>query len=216
MNKLNTISFTGVLLAFLITTHCGIENAFAIQEADSKAEETDKELLGEARSIKLQNDTGETEDHLNVSGAIYTMEFETPKQVKAFVWQVQIYASQFGSRHDSEAVNGDVYILDEDRKIISRTSFPYSLATQEKEWISIPTLPTEVEGKFYVSINTHGGRFKGFYMGYVDGNKEGKASTDAIDKEKIVSQKWSKKFSDKQWLIRADIADRPIVYRAKK
>lgn len=216
MNKLNTISFTGVLLAFLITTHCEIENAFAIQAADSKAEETDKELLEEARSIKLQNDTGETEDYLNVGGAIYTMEFETPKDIEAFVWQVQIYASQFGSRHDSEAVNGDVYILDENRKIISRTSFPYSLATQEREWISIPTLPTEVKGKFYVSINTHGGRFKGFYMGYVDGNKEGKASTDAIDEEKIVSQKWSKKFSDKQWLIRADIADRPIVYRAKK
>ena len=216
MNKLNTISFTSVLLAFLVTTHCEIDNAFAKQAADSKAEETDKEMLGEARSIKLQNDTGETEDHLNVGGAIYTMEFETPKEVKAFVWQVQIYASQFGSKHDSEAVNGDVYILDKNRKIISRTSFPYSLATHEKAWISIPTLPTEVKGKFYVSINTYGGRYKGFYMGYVDGNKEGLASTDAIDKDKIVSQDWSKKFTDKQWLIRADIADRPVVYRAKK
>lgn len=216
MHKLNTISLTSVLLAFLVTTHCEISNAFAKQAADSKAEDKDKENLGEARSIKLQNDTGETKDHLNITGAIYTMEFETPKEVEAFVWQVQIYASQFGSQHDSEAVSGDVYVLDKDRKIISRTSFPYSVATQEKEWISIPTLPTEVKGKFYVSINTHGGRYKGFYMGYVDGNKEGKASTDAIDKDKIVSQKWSKKFTDKQWLIRADIADRPIVYRSKK
>ena len=216
MNKLNTISFTSVLLAFLIITHCEIDNAFAKQAADSKAEEKDKEMLGEARSIKLQNDTGETKDHLNVGGAIYTMEFETPKKVEAFVWQVQIYASQFGTKHDSEAVNGDVYILDKDRKIISRTSFPYSVATQKKAWISIPTLPTAVKGKFYVSINTHGGRFKGFYMGYVDGNKERKASTDAFVKDKIVSEEWSKKFAKKQWLIRADIADRPIVYRSKK
>ena len=216
MYKMKAISFSCVLLTLLIATHCEIDKAFAKQAADSEAEEKDKEMLGEARSIKLQNDTGETKDHLNVGGAIYTMEFETPKEVEAFVWQVQIYASQFGSRHDSEAVSGDVYVLDKDRKIISRTSFPYSVATQEKKWISIPTLPTAVKGKFYVSINTHGGRYKGFYMGYVDGNKEGKASTDAIDKNKSVSQKWSKKFEEKQWLIRADIADRPIVYRPKK
>lgn len=174
---------------------------------------TEKKLLGDAKSITLQHDTGEMDEYLNVGGAAYTMEFATPKDVEAYVWQVQVYASQFGTRHDSEAVNGDVFVLDENRKIISRTSFPYSLATREKEWISIATLPTVVKGKFYISVDTHGGKYKGLYMGYQKGNANKKASTDQLQGDKIKPADWSKKFAENQWMIRVKIADRPAVYR---
>ncbi len=214
MSKIILIVAMISCLAFLVTTQSDHANVYAKQDSESTAEKEEKELLGEAKSITLRHDSGETEDQLNVSGgAFYTLEFETPKEVEAIVWQVQIYASQFGRKHDSEAVNGDVYILDEDRKIISRTSFPYSVVSTEKQWVSIPTLPTAVKGKFYICINAHGSRYKGLYMGYVKGNEEGKASTDGIEEDSIVSQDWSKKFKDKQWLIRVKIADRPVVYR---
>ena len=193
---------------------CSLTMCFSAH-AESPIDEEEKKLIGEARSITLQHDTGKMDKYMNVGGAAYTLEFETPKDVEAFVWQVQIYASQFGTRHDSEAVNGDVYILDQDRKIISRTSFPYSLATQEKRWISIPTLPTAVKGKFFVSVDAHGGRYKGLYMGYVAGNTAKKSTTDAVNENSIESVEWSSKFADKQWMIRSKIADRPIVYRPK-
>ncbi|MEM9659872.1 MAG: hypothetical protein AAF961_16030, partial [Planctomycetota bacterium] len=102
--------------------------------------------------------------------------------------------------------------LNENRQIVTRTTFPYSLATQQKRWISIPTLPTKVQGKFYVSVDAHGSEYKGLYMGYQDGNDEGVASTDAREGDYVRSVDWSQKFEQMQWLIRVKIADRPVVY----
>lgn len=179
-----------------------------------KADEAayDKERLGDTRSLTLSHDSGEMSDYMNIQGAMYTVEFETPKNVEAYVWQVQVYASQFGGQHDSEAVSGDVYVLDGERKILSRSTFPYSVSTQQKQWISIPTLPTKVQGKFYVSLDTHGTSHKGLYLGYQKGNTDGHASTDERQDDHIKSADWSKKFADKQWMIRAKVADRPVVY----
>lgn len=172
----------------------------------------DAKVLGDAKSLTLKQDNGPTEEQMNIRGALYTVQFDTPKNVEAFVWQVQLYASQFGGQHDSEAVSGDVYILDENRKIITRTTFPYSLATQQKQWISVPTLPTKVQGKFYVSVDTHGTKYKGLYMGYADGNQQQFASTDARTDDHVLPEEWSKKFDNMQWLLRVKIADRPVVY----
>ena len=172
----------------------------------------DAAVLGEARSLTLKHDTGQMADHMNIQGACYTAEFETPKNVGGYVWQVQVYASQFGGRHDSEAVNGDVYILDQNRKVLTRTSFPYSLATQQKQWISIPTLATKVQGKFFVSIDAHGTKYKGLYMGYEDGNQQQVASTDELQGDEIRPGDWSEKFAHMQWMIRVKLADRPVVY----
>lgn len=172
----------------------------------------DDAILGDARSLTLKRDTGAMDKHMNIQGALYTVEFETPKNVEGYVWQVQAYASQFGAKHDSEAVSGDVYILDEDRQVITRTTFPYSVATQQKQWLTLPTLPTKVQGKFYVSINAHGGQYKGLYLGYQDGNKEGLASTDELKEGRVQPAEWSKKFEHMQWMIRVKIADRPVVY----
>ncbi|MCO6042569.1 hypothetical protein NG895_01485 [Aeoliella sp. ICT_H6.2] len=182
------------------------------EQAQEREIQMDKEIVGEARSLTLRQDDGPTDDHMNIQGALYTVEFETPQDVEGYVWQVQCYASQFGREHDSEAVSGDVYILDENRKILSRTTFPYSVSTQVKHWISIPTLPTRVKGKFYVSIDTHGTKFKGLYMGYQDGNPQGIGSTDARNGERIVPADWSKRFDNMQWLIRVKLADRPVTY----
>ena len=138
--------------------------------------------------------------------------FETPNDVEGYLWQVQAYASQFGAQHDSEAVSGDVYVLDENRKIISRTTFPYSVSTQEKKWITIQTLPTKVKGKFYVSIDTHGTSYKGLYMGYQKGNEKNVASTDQLEDGHVRTADWSTKFDHMQWMIRTKIADRPVGY----
>lgn len=174
----------------------------------------DARLLGSARSLTLSDVAGEMDEHINIQGAVYTVEFQTPKDVEAYVWQVQMYGSQFGGQHDSEAVNGDVYILDANRKILSRTSFPYSLFTQQKQWVSIPTLPTRVQGKFYIGIDTHGGEYKGIYIGYKKGNAAGKASAAEIQDEAIQPADWSSRFAEMQWMIRAKVADRPVVYGA--
>ena len=184
-------------------------HAADIAEAEAAA---DAKLLGDARSLTLKHDSGAMSDHMNVQGALYTVELETPKNVEAYVWQVQLYASQFGRGHDSEAVNGDVYILDKNRKILSRSTFPYSLATQQKQWISVATLPTRVQGKFFVSVDTHGKQDKGIYLGYEEGNADQKASTDELREDLIAPADWSTKFAAKQWMIRAKIADRPVVY----
>lgn len=188
---------------------------YAKDAAKNEAAEEAK-LLGKARSMTLKHDTETTDDQLNIRGAAYTVQFETPKEVEGYVWQTQIYASQFGGQHDSEAVSGDVYILDKDRKILSRSTFPYSLVQQQKQWVSIPTLPTRVHGKFYVSIDTHGTKSKGLYMGYAKGNQDKVASTDEIDGDSIRSGDWSNKFADKQWLMRVKVADRPVAYGPEK
>jgi len=172
----------------------------------------DAAILGDARSLTLKQDMGPMDDHLNIRGALYTLAFETPENVEGYLWEVQIFASQFGGRHDSEAVSGDVYVLDENRRIISRTTFPYSLTAQAKQWVSIPTLATKVQGKFYVSIDTHGTSTKGIYMGYQDGNQQSIATTDELKDNHVQTADWSKKFENMQWLIRAKIADRPVVY----
>ena len=152
------------------------------------------------------------DEHINIHGALYTVEFETPKDVEGYVWQVQAYASQFGGQHDSQAVSGVIYVLDKNRQIITRTTFPYVLATQEKQWVTIPTLPTKVKGKFYISNDTHGSKRKGLYMGYQDGNKKQVASTDQLEDRHVWKADWSKKFAHMQWMIRVKIADRPVVY----
>ena len=172
----------------------------------------DAKLLGDARSLTLRQDEGATDDHMNIQGGIYTLEFETPKQVEAYVWQVQVYASQFGGEHDSEAVSGDIYVLDANRHILSRTTFPYSVATQQKAWISIPTLPTKVQGKFYISIDTHGNMHKGLYVGYRDDKDQQLASTDVRTGDTIAPAEWSTKFSSMQWLLRVKVADRPVTH----
>jgi hypothetical protein len=174
--------------------------------------ERDAAILGNARSVLLKQDRGPMDDHMNIQGALYTVAFDTPQQVEGYVWQVQIFASQFGGQHDSNAVSGDAYILDENRRVVTRTTFPYSVATQQKQWISIPMLPTRVKGKFYVSIDAHGTQFKGLYMGYEKGNESHVASTDELQDDHVRPADWSKKFDHMQWLIRAKIADRPVVY----
>lgn len=172
----------------------------------------DKAVLGDARSLTLAHDDGPTEDKMNIQGALYTVEFETPQGVEAYVWQVQVYASKFGGQHDSEAVSGDVYVLDENRQIVSRTTFPYSVATQQRQWISIPTLPTKVKGKFYVSVDTHGTKYKGLYLGYQDDPSQKVASTDERQADRVTPAKWSEKFAHMKWLVRVKIADRPVAY----
>jgi hypothetical protein len=187
------------------------DSARAEQEKQAETAR-DAKILGEARSLTLQQDSGPTDEQMNIQGALYTVGFDTPQDVEGYVWQVQIYASQFGGKHDSEAVSGDVYVLDENHQIITRTTFPYSLATQQKEWIAIPTLPTKVKGKFYVSVDAHGAQFKGLYMGYQDNPKEHAASTDQRQDNHVQTAEWSEKFKHMQWLIRAKLADRPVVY----
>ena len=172
----------------------------------------DAAILGEARSVTLSHAASSSAEHMNIQGALYTMAFETPQDVDAYVWQVQLYASQFGGRHDSEAVSADVYILDENRRVISRTTFPYSLLTQEKQWVSVSTLPTKVQGHFYVSIDAHGTKYKGVYMGFEDGNPDGRASTDELADDHVQPGDWSEKFNHMQWMIRVKVADRPVVY----
>ena len=109
-----------------------VDDASRAEQLKSEEAARDAEILGKARSLTLKQDTGPMDDHMNIQGALYTVALETPKHVEGYVWQVQVYASQFGSKHDSEAVSGDVYVLDEKRKVLSRTTFPYSLATQQK------------------------------------------------------------------------------------
>ncbi len=179
---------------------------------DDEEAARDAELLGDARSITLKHDDGPTDDYINIREAFYTVRFETPQDVEAYVWQVQMYASEFGGRHNSEEVSGDVYILDKSRRILSRTTFPYSVASQERQWVAIPTLPTKVEGTFYVSIRTHGAKTKGLYVGYQEEAGQDAASADERKGDRIAPGDWSNKFSDMQWLIRAKVADRPVVY----
>lgn len=186
-------------------------NQLAQQQMEDEAER-EKKILGDARSLTLKHDNGTPDKVSNIAAALYSVEFETPKNVEGYIWEVQMYGSQFGGQHDSEAVSGDVFILNENREIISRTTFPYSVASQQKQWISIPTLPTKVKGKFYVSINTHGDKYKGIYVGYLDGNQEGLASTDTQVGNKVEKADWSEKFQNMQWMIRVKIADRPVVY----
>ena len=187
-------------------------SAESASRRQAEGADRDREILGDARSLTLQHDDGSMDDHKNIQGALYTVAFETPRNVEGYLWEVEFFASQFGSGHDGETVNGDVYVLDENRKIITRTTFPYSRADQQKQWIRIPTLATRVQGKFYVSIDAHGTRTKGLYVGYQEGNEKQVASTDALQGDFVRSTSWSSKYDDLQWMIRVKMADRPIVY----
>jgi hypothetical protein len=94
---------------------CSVARAEQEKQAEKARE---KAILGDARSLTLKQDDGTMDGERNIQGALYTLQFETPKKVEGYVWQVQIYASQFGGQHNSEEVSGDVYILDENANFV--------------------------------------------------------------------------------------------------
>jgi hypothetical protein len=99
------------------------------------------------------------------------------------------------------------YILDSDGRIISRTSFPYSLLGYQKAWIDVPVLPTKVTGKFYVAIYAHSEQYKGLYVGYDSHVETSHSSVGAVGRKKFQFTPTQEKL---EWMVRAKLADRPV------
>jgi hypothetical protein len=144
--------------------------------------------------------------------AAQTVAFEAPA-AEQYVYGVTFYGSQYGGQHDFDAVNGDIYILDGDMNVISRTSFPYSLLTQQKSWVEVPTLPTKVKGKFYVALHAHSEEFKGIYVGYNENAGDSHSSVSDVSPKRFETTPSEKKL---EWMIRAKLADKPVYYEANK
>ena len=102
-----------------------------------------------------------------------------------------------------------MYILDADRRMITRTSFPYSRLTYQKAWIEVPTLPTKVTGKFHVAVFAHSDQFKGIYVGYDTHTATPHSFVGLVGREKFSFTPVPKSFD---WMIRVKLADRPVYY----
>lgn len=173
----------------------------------SELAESEARLLKGARSKVLAYDDGEMDNFFSYGGATAeVMAFEAPGDCP-YVYAVSFYGSQYGGQHDAEAVNGDVYLLDAELKVISRTSFPYSLLTYQKAWIEVPVLPTKVTGKFYAAIHAHCERYKGIYVGYDEDCQQSHSSLGGVGRERFTSKPAPKTLD---WMIRVKLADKPV------
>ncbi len=166
-------------------------------------------LLKGAKSAILKHDDGEMDKHHSYGGnSAQTVMFEAPAG-EWYVYGISFYGSQYGGQHDSDAVNGDVYILGEGLRVISRTSFPYSLLTYKKAWIEVPTLATKVTGKFYVAIHAHSERYKGIYVGYDEDIDVSHSSLGSVSRKQFKLRPTPNKL---EWMIRVKLAARPVYY----
>ena len=158
---------------------------------ESSVADSDAKLLKGAKSVVLKHDNGKMDNFQSLGGsAAQTVAFEAPA-AEQYVYGVSFYGSQYGGQHDFDAVNGDIYILDGDMNVISRTSFPYSLLTQQKAWVEVSTLPTKVTGKFYIALHAHSEQFKGIYVGYNE--NAGDSNSSVSDARQSVSRQRRRK-----------------------
>ncbi|MGD0897692.1 MAG: hypothetical protein ABR915_07630 [Thermoguttaceae bacterium] len=168
-------------------------------------------LLRGAKATLLKHDTGVMEQHQSYGGpSAQTVAFDAPAGDQ-YVYAVSFYGSQYGGRHDADAVCGDVYILDSEGRVVSRTSFPYSLLSYQKAWIEVPTLPTKVTGKFHVALFAHSEQYKGIYVGYDTHTKAPHSFIGQVGREKFTFEPVPKKLD---WMVRVKLADRPVYYDA--
>jgi tetratricopeptide (TPR) repeat protein len=180
---------------------------------ESAVADSDVRLLKGAKSTVLKYDNGKMDKHQSFGGEVaQTIMFEAPA-AEQFVYGVTFYGSQYGGQHDFDAVNGDIYILDGDMNVISRTSFPYSLLTQQKAWIEVPTLPTKVTGKFYIALHAHSEQNKGIYVGYNENVESSHSSVSDVSPKRFEKMPSENKL---EWMIRAKLADKPVYYEATK
>ena len=171
--------------------------------------EREARLLKGTQSAILKHDDGEMGKYQSYGGSTaQTVMFEAPAG-EWFVYGISFYGSQYGGQHDFEAVNGDVNILDESLKVISRTSFPYSRLTYQKAWIEVPTLATKVTGKFYVAVHAHSERYKGIYVGYDGDIDESHSSLGAVSRRQFELKSPPAKLD---WMIRVKVAAKPVYY----
>ncbi len=181
------------------------------REEKRQAEIAEREapLLKGAKSAILKHDDGEVDKYHSYGGnRAQTVMFEAPAG-EWYVYGISFYGSQYGGQHDFDAVNGDVCILDEGLRVISRTSFPYSLLTYKKAWIEVPTLATKVTGKFYVAIHAHSERYKGIYVGYDEDIDVSHSSLGSVSRKQFKLRPTPNKL---EWMIRVKLAARPVYY----
>ena len=173
----------------------------------------DAQLLKGATATLLKHDNGTMDKYQSYGGqGAQTVMFEAPEGDR-YVYGISFYGSQYGGQHDAEAVLGDVYLLDAELRVLSRTSFPYSLLTYQKDWIEVPTLLTRVKGKFYVAIHAHSEQSKGIYIGYNENVEPSHSKLGVVNPEQFTLKNPSKKL---EWMIRVKMADRPVYYGAEK
>jgi hypothetical protein len=169
----------------------------------------DAQLLKGAKKRILRHDDGEMDNHQSYGGpTAQTTAYEAPPG-DWYVYGISLYGSQYGGKHDSEAVNGDVYILDKDLRVVSRTPFPYSLLTYRKAWVEVATLPTRVQGKFYVAVHAHSERYKGIYVGYDEDIETSHSNLGGASSERFTLRPTKTKL---EWMIRPKLAGKPVYY----
>ncbi|MGO8745910.1 MAG: hypothetical protein ACLQNE_07955 [Thermoguttaceae bacterium] len=206
---------------WMIRAHLTQKPQGAVQELlDEQQREKNKQealatremrLLKGAKATVLKHDTGTMEQHQSYGGpSAQTVAFDASGGDQ-YIYAVSFFGSQYGGQHDAAAVCGDVYILDSEGRVVSRTSFPYSLLTYQKAWIDVPTLPTKVTGKFYVALFAHSEQYKGIYVGYDAHTEVSHSFIGRVGREKFTFKPVPKPFD---WMIRVKLADRPVYYDA--
>ncbi|MFC1596854.1 hypothetical protein ACFL5Q_02800 [Planctomycetota bacterium] len=179
------------------------------QKRQAEIAEREARLLKGAQSAILKHDDGEMDKHHSYGGSTaQTVLFEAPAG-EWYVYGISFYGSQYGGQHDFDAVNGDVYLLDEGLRVLSRTSFPYSLLTYNKAWIEVPTLATKVTGKFYVAIHAHSEKYKGIYVGYDEDIEVSHSSLASVSRKQFKLKSPPNKV---EWMIRVKVAGSPVYY----
>jgi hypothetical protein len=101
----------------------------------------------------------------SLGGTGYAVAFRSPKGSHRVV-AIEFYGSRYGTP-EPPAEDFDVYLLNKDRKVLQRLSYPYSLVEQGKaRWYTLPISPAvEVPAQFYVVLSFSAHEKKGVYIG---------------------------------------------------
>jgi hypothetical protein len=107
-----------------------------------------------------------TTDKWSLGGSGHAVLFERPAKADTLI-AVQIFAGRYGMANPP-AEDFHVYLLDENRNILSDFRFPYGMIrrTTEMHWYSLPIHPPmALPQKFHIALNFNPQQTKGIYLG---------------------------------------------------
>ncbi len=160
--------------------------------ADMPTTVSPKRLAKKPKQLAL--DDGKSADKRSIAGGGHAVRFESPGE-DWYLTAVGLYGSRYGYPTPPKE-DFHVWLCDEEFKVISDFTFPYSLFTRgQPSWVEMPVKPTHLPAKFIICVGFNPERTKGVYVHY-DAESSGNSLVGLPDGR-------TSPFEQGDWLIRA-------------
>jgi len=154
--------------------------------------------VSKARPVIISNDDDESAGKRSIAGSGHAVLLETAESSELLA--IMIYGSRYGNPAPPKE-NFNVWLCDEDRQVLTKFEFPYSLFKKgEPKWVKMKAEFAELPEKFYLCAGFNPEQTKGVYVHY-DKESSGGSYTGLPDND-------FKNFADGDWMIRAMV--RPL------